>query len=287
MEKQDYSKTIKIAFFGVAIAVLLLALGFQFWIIRSQGYEITTLRNENMANRADAEDMRRKLIALTNDSPLIPLENEFTKTQRKSYYSESFTGHYNGDLDDFLRLLEVDDKRFVSPEHQKALYSKKIGTVIYADDLILSYCLLFDSYPGGAHELYDCYMGTIVRSPDGKIPSKYLSLSDIVSEDQLPELKWRLRQSFIDELIRRNDMHRFDDNNEFVGVPPEPTENFYYDDKGLHFFYNPYDIGSFAEGTFDLCIEWPLPKSATWTSTPAGETDEEDLPELEKSDSDR
>lgn len=271
MKKQDYSKTIKIALSGGAVAVLLFVLGFQFWVIRSQGYEITTLRNENIANHADAEDMRRKLMDVTNYFQLISHKNEVAKTQRKSYYSDVFTGYYNGDLDDFLRLLEVDDKRFISPEHQKALYSKKIGTVIYADDLILSYCLSFDFYPGGAHELYDIYMGTIVRSPDGKIPSKYLSLSDIVSEDQLPELKRRLRESFINELISRNDMHRFNDNNEFVGVPPEPTENFYYDDKGLHFFYNPYDIGSFAEGTFDLCIDWPLPKSATWTSAPAGE----------------
>ena len=255
---------------GVVVLLLLMLIFLQ-WIIRGQGYEITTLRNENIVNRADAEDMRRKLMDLTNDFQLILREKETTKTQRKSYYSEAFTGYYNGELDDFLRALEADDKRYVSPEHQKALYSKKIGTVIYADELILSYCLYFETYPGGAHELYDSYMGTIVRSPDGKIPSEYLSLSDIVSEDQLPELKRRLSESFINELISRNDMHRFNDKNEFVGVPPEPTENFYYDEKGLHFYYNPYDIGSFAEGAFDLCIDWPLPKSATWTSTPASE----------------
>ena len=256
--------------YGVVI-LLLVALGFLLWIIHSQSYEITTLRNENIASRADAEDMRRKLMELTNDFQLSPREKETTKSQRKSYYNEVFAGFYNGELDDFLRSLEADDKSFVSPEHQKALYSKKIGTVIYADDLILSYCLYFETYPGGAHELYDSYMGTIVRSPDGKIPSEYLSLSDIVSENQLPELKQKLRESFINELISRNDMHRFNDKNEFVGVPPEPTENFYYDDRGLHFYYNPYDIGSFAEGAFDLCIDWPLPKSVTWTSTPATE----------------
>ena len=258
----------RLAWCGITV-ILLLALGYQYWIVRSQGYEITTLRNENISNRSDAEDMRRMLMELTNDFQLIPREKEASKMQRKSYYSEAYAGFYDGALDDFLRSIEVDDSVFVSPEHQKALYSKKIGTVVYVDELILSYCLYFETYPGGAHELYDSYMGTVVRSPDGMRPSKYLSLSDIVSEEQLPELRRRLRESFINELIRRNDMYRFNERNEFVGVPPEPTENFYYDDKGLHFYYNPYDIGSFAEGAFDLCIEWPLPAAVTWAFTPA------------------
>ena len=260
------------AWCGIAV-ILLLALGYQYWIIRGQGYEIVSLRNENISNRNDAEDMRRKLMELTNDFQLIPREKEAAKTQRKSYYSEVYAWFYNGELDDFLRLIETDDSSFVSPEHQKALYSKKIGTVIYADELILSYSLYFEINPGGAHELYDSYMGTIVRSPDGMSPSEYLSLSDIVSEEQLPELKRRLRESFINELISRNDKRRFNDKNEFVGVPPEPTENFYYDDKGLHFYYNPYDLGSFAEGAFDLRIEWPLPESVTWRYKGAGTDD--------------
>ena len=271
----------------IVIVFLLVALGFQFWIIRSQGYEITTLRNENIANRADAEDMRRMLAELTNDFELIPREKSIERIPRTRYFSERLAGNFYRGFGDFLQVLEVDDSRFLSPEHKKGYYSKKSATVIYADERILSYCLDFETYTGGAHESHNRYMGTIARSPDGRIPSEYLSLSDIVSEDQLPELKRRLLESYINELIRRDDMLRFNDKKEFVGVPPEPTENFYYDDKGLHFFYNPYDIGSFAEGTFDLCIDWPLPQSAIWTSTSAEETDEEDLPELEKADSDR
>ena len=242
------------------IVLLFLTIGFQFWIIRSRGYEITTLRNENISCRADAEDMRRMLAELTNDFELIPREKNIERIQRTHYFSDGLAeNHYRG-FGDFLHVLEVDDSSVFSPEHKKGYYSKKSATVIYADERILSYCLDFETYTGGAHENYNRYMGTIARSPDGKRPSQYLSLSDIVSEDQLPEMKRRLLESYINELIRRDDMLRFNDNNEFTGVPPDPTENFYYDDKGLHFFYNPYDIGCFAEGTFDLCIDWPLPE---------------------------
>ena len=251
-------KIIHISMVVVAISLLVM-LGFQFWIIRSQGYEIISLRNENISCRADAEDMRRKLLEMSNDFVFLPREKHIEKPQRTHYFSDGLAGYYIGDFFDFLCVLEVDDRSFFSPEHKKGLYSKKSATVFYADDLIISYCLDNDTYTGGAHESHNRYMGTIVRSPDGRIPSKFLSLSDIVSEDQMPELKKRLLESYINELIRRDDMHRFNAEKEFVGVPPEPTENFYYDDKGLHFYYNPYDLGSFGEGDFDLCIDWPLP----------------------------
>ena len=48
----------------------------------------------------------------------------------------------------------------------------------------------------------------------------------------------------------------------------EPIENFYFDKEGLHFFYNEYDIDCFGAGTFDICIEWPLPISVLGVFTP-------------------
>ena len=70
------------------IVFLLLAIGFQAWIIRSRGYEITTLRNENISCRADAEDMRRMLAELTNDFDLIPREKCVERIQRAHYFSD-------------------------------------------------------------------------------------------------------------------------------------------------------------------------------------------------------
>jgi len=49
----------------------------------------------------------------------------------------------------------------------------------------------------------------------------------------------------------------------------EPIENIYFDKEGLHFFYNEYDIDFFGAGTFDICIDWPLPRSVTGIFTPA------------------
>ena len=46
-------KKIKNLIVSSVMVILFLALGFQFWIIRNQGYEIMTLLSENNAIRAD------------------------------------------------------------------------------------------------------------------------------------------------------------------------------------------------------------------------------------------
>jgi hypothetical protein len=35
---------------------------------------------------------------------------------------------------------------------------------------------------------------------------------------------------------------------------PQITENFYLDDKGVHFIYQPYEIAPFATGTVDIFV---------------------------------
>lgn len=55
------------------ITILLIALGYQAWIIRGQGYEIMTLRHANIANEDSMEDMRRKII-FNEHAELPPME---------------------------------------------------------------------------------------------------------------------------------------------------------------------------------------------------------------------
>ena len=259
------------------VVLLFLVLGFQLWIIRSQGYEITTLRNENITNRADAEDMRRKLIELINDSTTpLPQKNEEVE-QGPRYFSEDLVKTYRAEFEEFIKTLESETYNgdfSTSPEMLQEFYEKKNAKVIYADKMIISYRLEFESYTGGAHDAMLICVGTVARipiSPD----SRRLTLSDIVNEEQMPELKKRLIQALKEEYARRGSPESAN----MILDSFAPIENFYYDKDGLHFLFNEYDIGSYAEGSFDLCIAWPLPKSVTWVFTPAGGTDENDLPD--------
>ena len=36
------------------------------------------------------------------------------------------------------------------------------------------------------------------------------------------------------------------------------TENFYIDENGIHFIYDPYEIASFAAGTIDIFVPYKI-----------------------------
>lgn len=57
------------------------------------------------------------------------------------------------------------------------------------------------------------------------------------------------------------------------------TENFYLDDCGIHFIYNPYEIDCYAAGTIDIFVPW---KSKRIPLLPAGSGGkrETDLPSI-------
>ena len=58
---------------------------------------------------------------------------------------------------------------------------------------------------------------------------------------------------------RRDDRHRFNAEKGFSGFLPSRQRISITTIRELHFHYTPYDLGSYAEGDFDLYIDWPLP----------------------------
>ncbi len=273
---QTSSRIIRKSIVSSVFAILLIAIGVQFWIIRSQGYEITTLSNEIISCRTDAEDMRRKQIDMKTSAESqqeelsVDKEGNLLKSYRKEF--ESFTKMFEGENSLFP----------TSPEFLKSFFDRKSATVIYADEMMVSYRLDFDSYSGGAHGVPYVCTGTIARFPSVIRDSSHLRLADIVNEEQLPRMKQLIQDAFQKEkVIRDENAGKATDASDPPGGKhywdePEPTENFYYDEKGLHFFYNEYEIDCFAAGPYDLCIDWPLPSLVTGAFTPAGETDEDE-----------
>lgn len=281
MTMQTSSRIIRKSIVSSVFAILFIAIGVQFWIIRSQGYEITTLSNEIISCRTDAEDMRRKQIDMKTSAESqqeelsVDKEGNLLKSYRKEF--ESFTKMFEGENSLFP----------TSPEFLKSFFDQKSATVIYADEMMVSYRLDFDSYSGGAHGVPYVCTGTIARFPSVIRDSSHLRLADIVNKEQLPRMKQLILDAFQKEkAIRDENAVKATDASDPPGGKhywdePEPTENFYYDEKGLHFFYNEYEIDCFAAGPYDLCIDWPLPALVTGAFTPAGGTDEDEEPKTE------
>ena len=180
---QSSRRIVKKSIVSSVFAILFVALGFQFWIILNQGYEITTLRNEIISNRADAEDLRRKQIDMNTSAES---KQEELSVDKESKLLQS----YRKEFESFTKMFEGESSLFpTSPEFLKSFFDKKSATVIYADDMMVNYRLDFDSYSGGAHGVPYVCTGTIARFPSVIRDSSHLRLADIVNKEQLPRMK--------------------------------------------------------------------------------------------------
>lgn len=278
-QKISPSSKIIVFIFGTVCIILCLVLGFLLWIIRSQGYEITTLRNENIADKSDLKAMRRtiSLLSLAHNRSCSEQEQEQILDQYRkmleeekrllgdSFWSgdsseERYRAKHNGFVNDVERWCEYDHMPSMGGYY---IISKE--SVLYSDDLIMSYKIEDAYYLGGAHDSRSIYTGTVNRNPFRK-RSPRLKLSDIVSKDDIPKMRARMINALRQEYLRRGDEVSANKELDFL----KPTENFYYDENGLHFVFNEYDIDCYAAGDFDLCIEWPLPESVVSWQRGAG-----------------
>ena len=101
-------------------------------------------------------------------------------------------------------------------------------------------------FAGGAHGVGTRnYLMVDMRS------HKLLTSEDIFqasSEDKLKELIW---QALTDPNYEKA-MTEDESSKEKIDV----TDNIYFDDDGVHFFYSVYQIGPYAAGVYDLLINW-------------------------------
>lgn len=110
------------------------------------------------------------------------------------------------------------------------------------------------AYTGGAHGMPDTVVGTFHKG-------KRLTLKDIAptaSERRRLEKAW---QAAIARYFKKESFEAYIKSKPFF--KPFMTKNFFLDDKGITFVYNPYEIGSFAAGTIDITIPWKFEKSGT------------------------
>ena len=158
----------------------------------------------------------------------------------------------NGNLQ--IRPLISDDEDFLQnwisliadPETASAAtmnWSRRYSyNVVYAKNGFVSFYCIEDYYTGGAHENHDIKVGTLYCG-------KRLRLSD------LPELD-KIEKLFQQALRSRKDFEKIKNYN--CGKEVKMTENFYIDEKGIHFIYEPYEIYCYAAGIIDILVPYKV-----------------------------
>ncbi len=193
------------------------------------------------------------LLAIVAAVPCVAVDNSDAKvsvcTKGACLAEEDELGLIGGRH--FIRILNrlVDDKAFGMAE---MCFVKSDYRVLYVDEHIASYRLEEESYVGGAHGSTTVRVGTLVAGRRDDTP---LGLSDIMKEEQRPQMTAQIREALCRHFGLKNDAEL----ESRLVDEPRPTENFYYDKDGLHFVYNAYEIACHADGVIDICIQWPRP----------------------------
>lgn len=129
----------------------------------------------------------------------------------------------------------------------RRLYNESIEADAAVIDTLLVYTIRSSGYMGGAHGMY------ATTAHNYSLAGGYeITLSDLFTAGQL---------SGLDSLIRNRLYEQFgvtgDEGLAEQGFFPEyirPTENFAVSERGITFYYNPYDIGCYALGDVSLEI---------------------------------
>jgi len=294
---QTSSRNIKKSIVAGVFTILLLVLGFLLWTVRSQHYELITLRAAYVSDQSDLDSMRKTISALSMEAQRAAIhaqkqeqalkQYEKMVEEEKSLFGDSIIrrDYILDENDPFVATLgnygQHEDGYYTS----EGYYEYANRSIIYSDHWIISYRLCFDTAWG--HGTTRVKVGTINRNamldsfyrfekPGAASNSYFLSrrlkLSDIAAKDDIPRMTALLIEPFKNELDKKGFKYEIkEDGSLHTGFPmPKPTENFYYDKDGLHFVYESYEIHCGAAGSFDLCIEWPLPESVVWGHRGAG-----------------
>lgn len=111
--------------------------------------------------------------------------------------------------------------------------------VVYIDEQYVSFRADMVDYHGGNGNHSQMHVGTIDRKT-----GRVLGVADFVPKAKWPELKKKLYDGAVKKVNGKENLQG----------EVKIIENFYYDNEGLHFVYNPYEIACGAIGVVEVPI---------------------------------
>ena len=138
-----------------------------------------------------------------------------------------------------------DVKASLEKEHELGFSRNSWMTFVGQKEKLATFAIRYYSYTGEPHSVGGSEYLTVDMTTH-----KVLTLSDIIEQKKLPEVK-ELLWSFYTDDGRIKDEEAFTKKTDF-----DVSKNFYLAHDGIHFIYHVYEIASYAEGEQDLVIPW-------------------------------
>ena len=159
-------------------------------------------------------------------------------------YTEEYTSLSNSYYEDKARLGANDTPQWYWYNMSNS------NKILFQNDSLLAYAVEFSDYTGGAHGSY-------------RVTYTNIDLNDLVtlSEEDIfkPDYYKPLTDKIVNALMKKFDapvpdsllMHGF-----FTVEDIVPNNNFWLDDKGIHYAYNQYEIAPYAMGVIEVSVPY-------------------------------
>lgn len=180
-------------------------------------------------------------------------------------YKNAYVKGYKNDVEQFY--LE-DQKKKQENEFTYAWcnYTKNIHSdVMFCDEGVLVYQINTNEYTGGAHG----YKATLFLNFN-MATGKRIHLKELFDEENKSALT-RLLLAQLEKDNKVSSEAELEEIGYFITEPLYPTENFYFTEEGINFFYNVYEIAPYAMGTTTIKLPYSAVKSLMKEENPASE----------------
>lgn len=166
-------------------------------------------------------------------------------------YVRSYVMQYLNEGHDAIGQHESDLAKTEAASTWMNYVENVVGDILYNADGIISYQVVTDSYTGGAHGNKTVDNGVFDLNT-----LQQLSIANVFNDATLPDLHAALRNKLvvqngyttIDELAEKG---QFTAPNEIVA-----TDNFYVNEEGITWTYDPYEIAPYSVGVVQITLSW-------------------------------
>jgi hypothetical protein len=195
------------------------------------------------------------------DTALLSVAQNFFVTafygiEYEGYTPQDASKHYlNAYLDKYMSLESdfVDDKEIaeeLSLESWFTYYEYRRDTILYNCDGLLSFAVYMSSYAGGAHGYASTSFYTLCVKTAERITEDDLFVKDYEKEIADLIVKELCLQYGVEEPSGLEESGFFDVKEIF------PNGNFFLNDKGITYAFNPYEISAYALGTIEVYLPY-------------------------------